>query len=195
MRSTRLINARSASVPRFNGRYPASISFPITFTTASASEPAAAGARRRTDGSADPRLCPESRLVLLHRISATNDGVRRLAARAAAHHRAQGRRQTIHGRSGAVCTSAPVFHRSRNIGEAQPLEQMQLVAFVGAESTIAEGLQKFVDATEADELIATAQIYDHAARVRDSTAHVATEDAVFFDQDLRPSNAATERVQ
>jgi len=94
-----------------------------------------------------------------------------------------------------VCTSAPVFHRSRNIGEAQPLEQMQLVAFVGAESTIAEGLQKFVDATEADELIATAQIYDHAARVRDSTAHVATEDAVFFDQDLRPSNAATERVQ
>src|SRR6267142_4702869 len=80
MRSTRLINARSASVPRFNGRYPASISFTITFTTASAFEPAAAGARRRTDGSADPRLCPESRLVLLHRISATNDGVRRLAA-------------------------------------------------------------------------------------------------------------------
>jgi luciferase family oxidoreductase group 1 len=49
---------------------------------------------------------------------------------------------------------------------AVPLEQMQLVAFVGAESTIAEGLQKFVDATQADELIATAQIYDHAARVR-----------------------------
>src|SRR5258705_8155446 len=79
MRSTRLINARSASVPRFNGRYPASMSFTITFTTASASEPAAAGARRRTDGSADPRLCPERRLVLLTRISATNDEVRRLA--------------------------------------------------------------------------------------------------------------------
>jgi alkanesulfonate monooxygenase SsuD/methylene tetrahydromethanopterin reductase-like flavin-dependent oxidoreductase (luciferase family) len=49
---------------------------------------------------------------------------------------------------------------------AVPLEQMPLVAFVGAESTIAEGLQKFVDATQADELIATAQIYDQAARVR-----------------------------
>jgi luciferase family oxidoreductase group 1 len=49
---------------------------------------------------------------------------------------------------------------------AVPLEQLQLVAFVGAESTIAEGLQKFVDATQADELIATAQIYDQAARVR-----------------------------
>src|SRR6266850_8426520 len=49
---------------------------------------------------------------------------------------------------------------------AVPLEQMQLVAFVGAESTIAEGLQKFVDATKADELIATSQIYDPAARLR-----------------------------
>jgi alkanesulfonate monooxygenase SsuD/methylene tetrahydromethanopterin reductase-like flavin-dependent oxidoreductase (luciferase family) len=49
---------------------------------------------------------------------------------------------------------------------AQPLEQMQLIAFVGAESTIAEGLQKFVEATKADELIATSHIYDHAARVR-----------------------------
>jgi luciferase family oxidoreductase group 1 len=49
---------------------------------------------------------------------------------------------------------------------AVPLEQMQLVAFVGTESKIAEGLQKFVDATDADELIATSHIYDHAARVR-----------------------------
>src|SRR5712671_659578 len=47
-----------------------------------------------------------------------------------------------------------------------PLEKMQVVAFVGAESTIAEGLQEFVHATRADELIATSQIYDHAARVR-----------------------------
>jgi hypothetical protein len=54
----------------FNGPYLASISFRLTFTTGSASEPAAAGARRRTDGSADPRVCTESRLVLLHGISA-----------------------------------------------------------------------------------------------------------------------------
>ena len=49
---------------------------------------------------------------------------------------------------------------------AVPLEQMQLVAFVGTEATIAEGLETFVDATKADELIATSHIYDHAARVR-----------------------------
>ncbi len=51
---------------------------------------------------------------------ATNDGVRRLTARAAARFRGQRRRQTNHLRSGAVCTSAWVVHRSRNIGEAQP---------------------------------------------------------------------------
>src|SRR5258705_5183151 len=85
MRSTRLINARSASVPRFNGRYLARISFTITFTTASAAEPAAAGARRRTDASTDPRVCPESRLVLLtgsqRRTTVSDDwpGGRRLA--------------------------------------------------------------------------------------------------------------------
>src|SRR6516164_3385776 len=49
---------------------------------------------------------------------------------------------------------------------AVPLEQMQLVAFVGTESTIAKGLQKFIHATKADELIAASHIYDHAARVR-----------------------------
>jgi luciferase family oxidoreductase group 1 len=49
---------------------------------------------------------------------------------------------------------------------AVPLDEMQLVAFVGAESTIAEGLRTFVDVTQADELIATSHIYDHAARVR-----------------------------
>ena len=49
---------------------------------------------------------------------------------------------------------------------AVPLEQMQLVAFVGTEATIAEGLQKFIHATKADELIAASHIYDHAARVR-----------------------------
>ena len=49
---------------------------------------------------------------------------------------------------------------------AVPFEQMPLVAFVGAPSTITEGLRKFVDATQADELIATSHIYDRAARVR-----------------------------
>ena len=47
-----------------------------------------------------------------------------------------------------------------------PLEEMMLVAFVGTQTTIADGLRRFVDATQADELIAVSHIYDHAARVR-----------------------------
>ena len=47
-----------------------------------------------------------------------------------------------------------------------PLEEMPLVAFVGAQPAIADGLRRFVDATQADELIATSHIYDHGARVR-----------------------------
>ena len=38
------------------------------------------------------------------------------------------------------------------------LAQMQMVAFVGAESAVAEGLREFVDAAKADELIAMSQI-------------------------------------
>jgi len=49
---------------------------------------------------------------------------------------------------------------------AIPLEEMPLVAFVGTKATIADGLQKFLARTQADELIATSHIYDHAARVR-----------------------------
>jgi luciferase family oxidoreductase group 1 len=47
-----------------------------------------------------------------------------------------------------------------------PLEETTLVAFVGTKDTIADGLRKFVAHTQADELIATSHIYDHAARVR-----------------------------
>jgi hypothetical protein len=116
MRSTPLIDARSASVPRFNGRFLASISFKITFTTASPSEPAAAGARRRTDSAADPRACPQSRLVLLRRISATNDGVGRLTA---------GGGSPSWSHVVGVCTSAWVFHRSRSIGEVQLISSLE----------------------------------------------------------------------
>jgi luciferase family oxidoreductase group 1 len=40
------------------------------------------------------------------------------------------------------------------------------VSFVGAPSTIKAQVDEFVRATEADELIAVAHIYDHAARLR-----------------------------
>ena len=47
-----------------------------------------------------------------------------------------------------------------------PLEEIPLVAFVGTQATVADGLRRFIDATQADELIAVSHIYDHVARVR-----------------------------
>ena len=39
-------------------------------------------------------------------------------------------------------------------------------SFVGSEDTVAEGLERFVEETGADELIVAAAIHDHAARLR-----------------------------
>jgi hypothetical protein len=119
MRRTPLINARSASVPRFNGRYLARMSFKITFRTASASEPAAGGTRRRTDGSARTHVYARRIDWCSCTGSLRRTTVSELPARAAARHRGERPRQTNHLRLGAVCTSAWVCHRSRNIGEAQ----------------------------------------------------------------------------
>ena len=37
---------------------------------------------------------------------------------------------------------------------------------VGSRETVREGLREFIERTGADELMITAQIYDHAARLR-----------------------------
>jgi alkanesulfonate monooxygenase SsuD/methylene tetrahydromethanopterin reductase-like flavin-dependent oxidoreductase (luciferase family) len=39
-------------------------------------------------------------------------------------------------------------------------------AIVGGPETVREGLRRFVDETAADELMVTAQIFDHGARLR-----------------------------
>jgi alkanesulfonate monooxygenase SsuD/methylene tetrahydromethanopterin reductase-like flavin-dependent oxidoreductase (luciferase family) len=46
------------------------------------------------------------------------------------------------------------------------LEEVLACAAIGAPDTVASSLRSLVTATGADELILTAQIYDHAARVR-----------------------------
>lgn len=52
------------------------------------------------------------------------------------------------------------------IPERAHVERMTRVSAVGAPDTIREQLQEIVTATGADELILTAQIYDHDARLR-----------------------------
>ena len=50
--------------------------------------------------------------------------------------------------------------------ERAQVEKMTHYSVVGSPQTVREGLQKILDATQADEIIATAQVYDHAARLR-----------------------------
>ena len=109
MRSTPLVDERSASVRRFNGRYPASLSFKITFTTASASEPAPAGG--------PPPPGRFRRPTFMRGVVPAPDL------------RDERQCQTI-GRAGggspswsAVCTPARALHRSRNIGETQSVRK------------------------------------------------------------------------
>ncbi len=53
-----------------------------------------------------------------------------------------------------------------SIPERAHVERMTRVSAVGSPETVRRQLQEIVEATGADELIATAQIYDHAARLR-----------------------------
>jgi len=70
------------------------------------------------------------------------------------------------GRPTTLPPPNPAFEKDVIPFGTVPLEEMPLVAFVGTAATISDGLRRFVDATQADELIATSHIYDHAARVR-----------------------------
>ena len=50
--------------------------------------------------------------------------------------------------------------------DADRIEGAQSISFVGSRATIGDGMQAFVEATKADELIVVSHIYDHAARLR-----------------------------
>jgi alkanesulfonate monooxygenase SsuD/methylene tetrahydromethanopterin reductase-like flavin-dependent oxidoreductase (luciferase family) len=50
--------------------------------------------------------------------------------------------------------------------EKAEAERMLTYAVVGGPETVAAGLRKFIDLTEADEIMALTMIYDHAARLR-----------------------------
>jgi len=50
--------------------------------------------------------------------------------------------------------------------EKAAVEHMLACSVVGSPQTVRGGLESFIDATQADEIIVTAQIFDHAARLR-----------------------------
>ncbi|MCU1675580.1 MAG: luciferase family oxidoreductase, group 1, partial [Frankiales bacterium] len=50
--------------------------------------------------------------------------------------------------------------------ERSHVDRMTHYSVVGSPATVRAGLERLIDQTQADEIIATAQIYDHAARLR-----------------------------
>ena len=75
----------------------------------------------------------------------------------------------LHLVRGAPCPLPPPipgFEESLTAGERQVLAQMQSCSVVGAPDTIRTGIDAFVEQTGADEVMITAHIFDHAARLR-----------------------------
>ncbi|MBA3642232.1 MAG: LLM class flavin-dependent oxidoreductase, partial [Acidobacteria bacterium] len=60
----------------------------------------------------------------------------------------------------------PAFEREVLPFGAIPLEEVQSVSFVGSPVTVKEGLDRFVERTQPDEVMVVAHIYDQAARLR-----------------------------
>jgi len=60
----------------------------------------------------------------------------------------------------------PAFEREVLPFGAIPLEEVQSVSFVGSPATVKDGLTRFVERTQPDEVMVVAHIYDQAARLR-----------------------------
>ena len=70
------------------------------------------------------------------------------------------------GQPGQLPPPVDDVDRFASAAEQAQLRQALACSFVGAPQTIEPGLQAFIAATKADELIVSGHIYDHAARLR-----------------------------
>jgi luciferase family oxidoreductase group 1 len=70
------------------------------------------------------------------------------------------------GRPGPLPPPDPEFDRNLAPAERALLDQALSCSVVGSPETVRRGLRAFVERTQPDELIVTAQIFDHAARLR-----------------------------
>src|SRR4051812_28527234 len=70
------------------------------------------------------------------------------------------------GRPGRLPPPDPGFEARLAPFERSMLDQVLAYAIVGSHEVVRQGLEKFIASTGADELMLTAQIFDHAARLR-----------------------------
>jgi alkanesulfonate monooxygenase SsuD/methylene tetrahydromethanopterin reductase-like flavin-dependent oxidoreductase (luciferase family) len=69
--------------------------------------------------------------------------------------------------------------------ERAMVEHSLMYAVVGGPETVRRGLAEFIQATGVDELMITAQIYDHAARVRSFELTMEAREQLAADQQRR----------
>ena len=69
--------------------------------------------------------------------------------------------------------------------ERMMVEHSLMYSVVGAPDTVRRGLAEFIHATQVDELMITAQIYDHAARVRSFELTMEARDKLAIDKQRR----------
>ena len=70
------------------------------------------------------------------------------------------------GRPGPLPPPSDDFEAQMNPLERSMISEALACSFIGTRETVRQGLERFIAATEADELMVTGQIFDHAARLR-----------------------------
>ena len=70
------------------------------------------------------------------------------------------------GQAGKLQPPKPGYAESLPMQQRAILEQVLSCSAIGTPETVRKAVEAFVERTGADELMVTAQIYDHAARVR-----------------------------
>ena len=72
----------------------------------------------------------------------------------------------VRGRPGLLQPPVESMEGRSSPAEQAHIERMTRISVVGSPTTVRRGLEILIDATEADELMLTGQIFDHAARLR-----------------------------
>jgi luciferase family oxidoreductase group 1 len=70
------------------------------------------------------------------------------------------------GRPSKLPRPRPGYYESLGPGERAVLESVLSASAIGSPQTVQRGIEAFIARTQADELMITAQIHDHAARLR-----------------------------
>jgi luciferase family oxidoreductase group 1 len=95
----------------------------------------------------------------------------------------------IRGRPGPLLPPVDDIHGRWTPAERGQVERMTRISVVGSLASVRRGLEALLEATDANELMLTGQIYDHAARLRSFQIAAATREGLGLDR-LRESDVS-----